>query len=104
MCLKQERDRVDALSDKTTRLKAETIIASLRPEFALLHLLKHKIPTEANPSDLTEAFIRVEGFATMPEPAMDSQQRCVQFVSQISSSSANRPPPVSTTASTPSHK
>lgn len=91
--LQEERDRTDILSDKTARLKAETIVSSLRQEFVLLYLIKHKIPTEASSDDLMEAYIKVEGFAAMPEPSADSQQRCTQFASQVASSSANVPPP-----------
>ena len=93
---------MDVLSEKTTKLKADTIFSSLRFEFVLLHLIKHKIPTEASPGDLTEAFIRVEDFVAMPEPSIDSQQRRTLFASQLASSSTNVPPPVSATTSTPS--
>ena len=65
-------DWTDILSGKTTRLKDETIVLSLRQEFALLHLVKHKIPTDVSFDDLTEAYIKVEGFASMPKPAIDS--------------------------------
>ena len=97
-------DQTDILSDKTARLKAETIVSSLRQEFSLLHLVKHKIPTDASFDDLTESYIKVEGFTSMPEPAADSQQRCTRYASQVASSSVNVPPPVSATASTPSHQ
>ena len=102
-CLQKERDRTDILSDKTARLKAETIVSSLHREFVLLHLIKHKVPTEASFNVITEAYIWVEGFAVMLEPSADSQQRCTRFASQIASSFANVPPPVSAIASTPSH-
>ena len=94
---------MNLLSDKTARLKAETIVSSFRQEFALLHLIKHKLPTEASFNNLTEAYVRVENFASTPEPSADSQQRCTQFASQITSSSANVPPPASANPSTPSH-
>ena len=63
---------MNLLSDKTARLKVETIVLSLRQEFALLHLVKHKLPTEAGFNTLTEAYDKVEGFAAIPEPSADS--------------------------------
>ena len=59
-------------SEKSTRLKPETIVSVLGKEFALLHQVKHKIPVEANYDELTEAYIRTKGFTSMPEPAADS--------------------------------
>ena len=85
---------------KATQLKADTIFSTLRKEFNLLDLIKHKLPTGVGFHALTEAFIEVEGFSAMPEPTAESQQRCAQFMSQHASSSVNVPPPKSATAST----
>lgn len=75
-CLQEERDWTDLQTGKAAQLKADMIVSSLRKEFNLLHLIKHKLPTGAGFRALTEAFVEVEGFSTMPEPAADSQQRC----------------------------
>lgn len=101
--LQEEKDRIDVLTDKIARLKGENIVSSLSQEFLLLHLIRHKLPIEAGFNSLTAAYVKVEGFAAMPEPSADCQQRCTQFANQISSSSANVPPPASTTASTLPH-
>ena len=103
VCLQEERDRTDLQTGKAAQLKADMIVSFLRKEFTLLHLIKHKLPTGAGFHILTEAFVEVEGFSAMPEQAADNQQRCTQFTSQYASSSANVPPPESTTASTLPH-
>ena len=101
--LQTERDRTDIQMRKATQLKADTIVTVLQKEFNLLYMIRHQLPTEAGFHALSEAFIEVEGLSAMPEPAADSQQRCMQFTSQYASSSANVPPPESATASTLPH-
>ena len=53
--------------------------------------MKHKIPVDANYDELTEAYIRAEGFTAMPEPTVETWQRCTNYASLLASSSPNVP-------------
>ena len=98
--LETERDRSDLQMGKATQLKATTIVTILKKEFSLLHMIKYRLPTNADIHTLGEAFTRVERLSEMPEPNPDSQQRLTQFLTQHASPSTDVPPPASTTAST----
>lgn len=73
--LKEVMNQTNIPSEKSTRIKLETIISVLGKEFSLLHQLKYKTLVDANYNELTEAHIKVEGFVAMPEPASDTWQR-----------------------------
>ena len=51
--MKEEMNRTNIPSEKSTRLKLETIVAILGKEFSLLHQVKHKILVNANYDELT---------------------------------------------------
>lgn len=68
----EEMNRTNTPSEKFSQLKAETIVSILSKEFLLLHQVKYRIPTQASYAELTEAYIRVETFTAIPEPAVDT--------------------------------
>ena len=94
--LKVEMNHTDTVSEKTTLLKAEMIIAALGKKFHLLHHVKYWLPTQMNYVDLTETHLLVEAFSAIPEHAGDTWQRCFKY--------ANRPVTAVTSTSTPSIK
>ena len=54
--------------EKTTRLKAETIVAALGKEISLLCQIRQRLMVQVDYSELTDMQASVETFATMPLP------------------------------------
>lgn len=101
--LKEVMNQTNIPSKKSTQHKPETIFSVLGKEFALMHQVKYKIPINENYDELTEVYIKAEGFTTIHEPAVDTWQRCTHYASMLAISSATIAPPASATDLTPSH-